>query len=121
MGRTTATAAFQAVLGVFLAAPLGFAIADAFAPPDVYTQLLYGLPLVVVCGALGGYGAVRYGVPPLRLGWAIVTLYVVAFVALVALQSVAYATVGLLGGPLPEIVSLAVGALCAYVVATRRA
>ena len=119
MARSLETG-FQVVLGAFVGAPLGFVLASAFAPPDVFTQIEVGLPLVAVCAVAGAYGAVRADVAPLRLSWALVTLYVVSFLTLLVVQTVALATVGWLHGPGVELGSFAVGAACAYWVGFRR-
>jgi len=111
---------FRVVLGAFVGAPLGFVLTSAFAPPDVFTQIAVGLPLVGVCGVVGAYVAVLYALDTHRLSWALVTLYVASFVALVVVQTVALATVGWLRGPGVELFSFAVGAVCAYWVGFRR-
>jgi len=120
MGRSAVAAAFQVVLGGFLAAPAGFVLAGLLAPPDVYSQIAYGIPLVLGCAAVGGYAAHRADVDPGRIAVAIVTLYIASFVALVVLETLALATVGWLGGPWADPIALAVGALCAYWLSFRR-
>ncbi|QLC33019.1 hypothetical protein EFA46_001935 [Halarchaeum sp. CBA1220] len=112
--------AFRAILGWFLAAPLAFALVALFTPPDPFTQLVYGVPLAFGCGLLGAYAAVRAEVAPRRLASALVAFYLASFAALVAIQTVANATVGWIEGPFDDVASLAVGLLAAYWVGFRR-
>ncbi|WP_435100015.1 hypothetical protein [Halarchaeum sp. P4] len=120
MRRLDLATAFRAILGWFIAAPLAFALVGLVTPPDPVTQLVYGVPLAFGCGLGGAYAAVRARVEPRRLAWALVTFYLVSFAALVAIQTVADATVGWIQGPWDDVASLAVGALLAYWVGFRR-
>lgn len=120
MGRLDIATAFRAILGWFLAAPLAFALVGLVTPPDPFTQVVYGVPLAFACGLVGAYAAVRSRVEPRRLAWALVTFYLASFAALVAIQTVARATVGWVQGPWDDVASLAVGALLAYWVGFRR-
>ncbi|MFB6077705.1 MAG: hypothetical protein ABEJ80_01845 [Halarchaeum sp.] len=121
MVRLDATTGFRAVLGWFAAAPLGFAVVGVFTPPDPFTSLAYGIPAAFVAGGAGAYVAVRRRVAVNRLAWGLVAFYPATFAALVAIQTVAAATVGYLTGPWDDLGALAVGALVAYGVAFRRA
>jgi len=119
MGRPDVTTAFRAVLGCFAAAPVGYALAAPFAPPDPFTAITYGLTGAALAGACGAVVAVRRTLAPERVARALVVFYLAAFAALVAIQTVARATIGWIGGPWAGFAALLVGALLAYALAFR--
>ncbi|GGM56525.1 putative membrane protein YeaQ/YmgE (transglycosylase-associated protein family) [Halarchaeum rubridurum] len=119
MRRLDLTAVFRAVLGCFVAAPVGYALAAPFAPPDPFTAIAYGLVGATLAGALGAAVAVRRALAPERLARALVVFYLGTFAALVAVQTLARATVGWIEGPWAGFAALLVGGLLAYALAFR--
>ncbi|GAD52198.1 hypothetical protein MBEHAL_0958 [Halarchaeum acidiphilum MH1-52-1] len=119
MARLDATTVFRAVLGCFVAAPVGYALIAPLAPPGPAGSIAYGLPAAALVGLGGALWAVRRAIAPRRLARALVALYIATFAALVAIQTVASATVGWIRGPWAGYAALAIGALVAYAVALR--
>ncbi|GAA0310888.1 hypothetical protein [Halarchaeum salinum] len=119
MARLDAATVFRAALGWFIAAPVGYVLSVPFAPPGPFAAITYGLPGAAIAGVCGAVVAVRRGLVPERLARALVAFYVTTFAALVAIQTIARATIGWIEGPWAGFGALAVGALLAYAVAFR--